>query len=111
VVAAADEGDVHALGLFDSLGMLFGVGLAGAINTFEPEQIVVGGGLSRASRFFFDRAVHEAKARALPVLAQRVRIALAQAGPAAGVIGAGLLALHETGTGDTAQQAAREGAR
>jgi glucokinase len=111
VVAAADEGDVYALGLFDSLGMLFGVGLAGAINTFEPEQIVVGGGLSRASRFFFDRAVHEAKARALPVLAQRVRIALAQAGPAAGVIGAGLLALHETGTGDTAQQAARERAR
>src|SRR3954468_4807382 len=67
VVEAAEAGDVHALGLFDALGMLFGVGLAGAINTFEPEQIVVGGGLSRASEFFFERAVHEARARALPV--------------------------------------------
>jgi glucokinase len=111
VVAAAEQGDVHALGLFDSLGMLFGVGLAGAINTFEPEQIVVGGGLSRASRFFLDRAVHEARARALPQLAARVKIALAKAGPAAGVTGAGLLALHEVRTGDTAGQAATEGAR
>jgi glucokinase len=111
VVAAADAGDPHALGLFDSLGMLFGVGLAGAINTFEPEQIVVGGGLSRASRFFLDRAVHEARARALPQLAARVKIVLAKAGPAAGVTGAGLLALHEVGTGDTAGQATSEGAR
>jgi glucokinase len=115
VVEAAENGDVHALGLFDALGMLFGVGLAGAINTFEPEQIVVGGGLSRASEFFFERAVHEARARALPVLAARVKIALAQAGPAAGVIGAGLLALHESqtgnGNGDTAGATASEGAR
>jgi glucokinase len=114
VVAAADAGDVHALGLFDSLGMLFGVGLAGAINTFEPEQIVVGGGLSRASHHFLDRAVHEARARALPVLAARVEIALAQAGADAGVIGAGLLALHESesgNSGDTAGATATEGAR
>jgi glucokinase len=118
VVEAAEAGDVHALGLFDALGMLFGVGLAGAINTFEPEQIVVGGGLSRASQFFFERAVHEARARALPVLAARVKISLAKAGPAAGVIGAGLLALHESesgngepGNGDTAGATASEGAR
>jgi glucokinase len=114
VVEAAEGGDVHALGLFDALGMLFGVGLAGAINTFEPEQIVVGGGLSRASEFFFERAVHEARARALPVLAARVRIALAQAGPEAGVIGAGVLALHESESGngnrDTAGATASEGA-
>jgi glucokinase len=105
VVEAADGGDPDALELFDRLGMLLGVGLSGAINTFEPEQIVIGGGLSRASHFFLDRAVREAQRRALPVLAQRVRIGPAQAGADAGVLGAGLLALHELrpGNGDTSQ--------
>src|SRR4051794_6701353 len=110
IVAAAEAGDEHALALFDRLGMLFGVGLSGAINTFEPQHIVVGGGLSRASRFFFDRAVAEAHARALPALAQRVQISLAKAGANAGVVGAGLLALHEleSGKGDTSEATATE---
>jgi glucokinase len=110
IVAAADAGDEQALALFDRLGMLFGVGLSGAINTFEPQHIVVGGGLSRASRLFFDRAVSEARSRALPALAQRVRISLAKAGTDAGVVGAGLLALHEleSGKGDTAGATASE---
>jgi glucokinase len=110
VVAAAEAGDEQALDLFDRLGMLFGVGLSSAINTFEPQHIVVGGGLSRASHLFFDRAVAEARARALPALAERVRISLAKAGADAGVVGAGLLALHEleTGKGDTAGATATE---
>jgi glucokinase len=110
VVAAAEQGDEQALRLFDRLGMLFGVGLSGAINTFEPQHIVVGGGLSRASRFFFDRAVREARDRALPALVERVQISLAKAGADAGAMGAGLLALHEleSGKGDTAGATATE---
>jgi predicted NBD/HSP70 family sugar kinase len=110
VVAAAEAGDEQALALFDRLGVLFGAGLSGAINTFEPQHIVVGGGLSRASRFFFDRAVSEARKRALPALVERVQISLAKAGTDAGVMGAGLLALHEleTGKGDTSEATATE---
>ncbi len=110
IVAAADAGDEHALALFDRLGMLFGVGLSGAINTFEPQHIVVGGGLSRAAHLFFDRAVAEARTRALPALAERVKISLAKGGADAGVMGAGLLALHEfeSGKGDTAGATATE---
>jgi glucokinase len=113
VVAAAETGDELALELFDRLGMLFGVGLSSAINTFEPQHIVVGGGLSRAADLFFDRAVREARARALPALAGRVKISLAKAGANAGVMGAGLLALHElrSGKGDTSGATATEGAR
>ena len=88
--------------------MLLGVGLASAINVFEPEHIAIGGGLSRAARFFFDRAVEEARSRALPALAGRVAIDLAQAGADAGLVGAGLLALHEL-HGDTARATATEG--
>jgi glucokinase len=110
IVAAAEDRDPEALKLFDRLGMLFGVGLSGAINTFEPQHIVVGGGLSRAAHLFFDRAVSEARARALPALVERVQISLAKAGADAGVVGAGLLALHEleSGKGDTAGATATE---
>jgi glucokinase len=113
VVAAADRGDPHALELFERFGMLLGVGLSGAINTFEPERIVIGGGLSRAARFFLDRAIAEARRRALPQLAERVEIELARAGAEAGLVGAGLLAFHErvSRNGDTAEPTANEGVR
>ena len=113
VVAAAEAGDKYALHLLDRLAVFLGVGLANAINTFEPEEIVIGGGLSRASDLFLDRAIREAHSRALPKLAERVRIGLARAGASAGLVGAGLLALHEleSGNGDTARAKATRGAR
>jgi glucokinase len=110
VVAAAQEGDRDAERLFERLGTYLGVGIAGFVNAFEPEHFVIGGGLSRAADLFFDRAVDEAAARALPALWERVEVSLAHGGADAGVIGAGLLAAHESG--DTEQVTkAREGAR
>jgi glucokinase len=113
VVAAARDGDEDAKKLLEQLGTYLGAGLSGAINTFEPEYIVIGGGLSQGADLFLDRAREEAKARALPALAERVRIQLAQGGPKAGLIGAGLLAAQELRpkNGDTAQATTREGVR
>jgi glucokinase len=111
VVAAARDGDADALRLLEQLGTYLGVGLAGAINTFEPQFIVIGGGLSQGAELFLDRARDEARARALPALAERVAIELAQGGAKAGVIGAGLLAAQEVTPrkGDTAGATTREG--
>jgi glucokinase len=113
VVEAAKDGDEDAKRLFARFGTYLGIGLAGAINTFEPEHIVIGGGLSQGADLFLDRAREEAESRALPALAGRVRIARAQAGPYAGLIGAGLLAFQELRAqkGDTAEPTTREGVR
>jgi glucokinase len=100
VAAARDHDDADALKLLERLGTYLGVGLSGAINTFEPEYIVIGGGLSQGADCFLDRAREEANARALPALADRVKIQLAQGGPEAGLIGAGLLAAQELKAGD-----------
>jgi glucokinase len=108
VVAAAREGDEDSLKLLERLGTFLGVGLSGAINTFEPEYIVIGGGLSQGADMFLDRAREEANARALPALADRVKIQLAQGGAKAGLIGAGLLAAQEVEKVDTAQATTRE---
>ena len=101
LVTAAEEGDSDAELVFGRFARMLGVAIAGYVNVFEPERIVIGGGLSRVSHLFFERAVQEASARALPALYRRVEVSLAQGGPDAGVIGAGLLAQHEirnTGT-------------
>jgi glucokinase len=113
VVAAAVDGDQDAVKLLEQLGTYLGVGLSGAINTFEPEYIVIGGGLSQGADFFLDRAREEANARALPALADRVKIQLAQGGAKSGLIGAGLLAAQELRPekGDTAGATTREGVR
>jgi glucokinase len=113
VVAAARDGDPDALVLFERLGTFLGVGLSDAINTFEPQHIVIGGGLSQAADLFLDRACEEARSRALPALSERVAITRGRAGPKAGMIGAGLLAQQELepGNRDTAQATTREGVR
>ena len=109
VVDAAREGDGDARGLLQDLAVWLGVGIASFINIFEPEHVVIGGGLSAAADLFLAAAEAEARARALPALAERTRISVARAGNDAGVIGAGLLAAQELAlTGDTAGLTARE---
>ena len=97
VVAAARDGqDPDARRLLEQLGTYLGVGLSGAINTFEPEYIVIGGGLSQGADLFLDRARDEASARALPGAGRAgADTARARAAPKPGLIGAGLLAAQE----------------
>jgi glucokinase len=96
LVAAAEDRDPDALLIMDNFARMLGVGIATYVNVFEPERLAIGGGLSRASHLFLERAVQEAGSRALPALWRRVTIALAQGGADAGVIGAGVLAAVET---------------
>jgi glucokinase len=95
LVEAAQAGDPDALLIFDNFGRMLGIALAGYVNVFEPDRLTIGGGLSRASHLFLDRAIQEADARALPALLRRTKIALAEGGADAGVIGAAVLAAQE----------------
>ena len=95
LVEVAEAGDPDALLVFDNFARMLGIAIAGYVNVFEPDRLAIGGGVSRASHLFFDRAVQEAGMRALPALWRRTKIALAQGGADAGVIGAGVLAAQE----------------
>ena len=48
VTAAAEQGDRGAREAFDSVGDWLGVGLANLVAAFDPEVVVVGGGVSAA---------------------------------------------------------------
>jgi glucokinase len=92
VVRLARDGDADALRVFERFARMLGVAIGGYVNVFEPEHVVIGGGLSRAADLYFERAVDEARSRALPALWRRVTVSLARGGAEAGVIGAGVLA-------------------
>jgi glucokinase len=112
VVELARQNDPDSLILLERFAENLGVGIANAVNAFEPQLIVIGGGLSQACDLFLDRAVAEAGSRALPELWKRVRVGAAGAGPSAGVIGAGLLAAQEIERNvDTADVTASERVR
>jgi glucokinase len=108
VEARARQGDDVARGHLEDLGRWLGVGLSNFVNVFEPEHIVIGGGLgASASDLFLDTAIEEARSRALPAGFERLTVSLAKGGSDAGAIGAGLLAQKEhaltTGERDTAR--------
>lgn len=102
-VRAAQDGDQAALNVFERYGRWLGLGIASVVNTFEPEYVLIGGGVSRAADLFLDTACEEAARNTLPALWERATVGLARGGADAGVIGAGVLAAQELArTGDTA---------
>jgi glucokinase len=95
VVEAAFDGDAAALDAIRILGERLGIGIANAINVFDPEQIVIGGGVSAAGEMLLEPARTVARRFVLPGVGTRTEIRLARYGPMAGVRGAALLAGQE----------------
>jgi glucokinase len=88
--AGADD----ALAVVGEIGYRLGVGIASYVNVFNPELVVVGGGLSAAGDLVLEPARRVVAARALPPARESVRIVVAELGPDAGLIGAGLVAFE-----------------
>jgi glucokinase-like ROK family protein len=54
VAEAANKGDELALNVFKRAIEYIGIGIANLVNLFNPEMIVIGGGVSMAGDIFFD---------------------------------------------------------
>ena len=76
-------------------GRLLGTGLAGLVNVFNPEVIVIGGGAIGAGDLLLDPAREVVASEALPGLRDVVRIVQPRFGAEAGVLGAATLAFEE----------------
>jgi glucokinase len=94
-VQAARDGDSAAARIVEVWGQRVGVGVANAINTFDPEEVVIGGGAARAGDLLLVPARRVALSYTLPGVGRRTIIRLARHGVRAGVLGAALLAVHE----------------
>ncbi|WP_408899104.1 ROK family protein [Nocardioides sp. R1-1] len=93
VTALARAGDEVARHAFASIGTWLGVGVAGLVSAFDPELVVVGGGVSAVGDLLLAPA-RTALVGSLQGTAYRAVPALvpARLGPEAGAIGAALLA-------------------
>jgi glucokinase len=94
-VRAAQSGDQAAMRIVEIWGQRVGVGVANAINTFDPEEVVIGGGAAQAGDLLLEPAKRVAAGYVVPGLGRRTTVRLARHGVRAGVLGAALLALHE----------------
>jgi glucokinase len=94
VTVAAQEGDETAIGVFDLVGGRLGVALASFANIFEPEVIVIGGGVIAAGELLLAPARRELEARALRPM-NRTPVVPAELGEDAGMIGAAAMARIE----------------
>jgi glucokinase len=95
-IDAALDGHEGALAAIELLGRRLGIGIANAINTFDPDVIVVGGGASIAGELLLAPAREEARRFTLSGVGTRTEIRRARYGSLAGVRGAALLAGHES---------------
>lgn len=68
-----------------------GQGIAGFINIFSPQRIVIGGGLADAGPFYIEKVSREAMRFAIPDCAVNTRLVAASLGNRAGSLGAASL--------------------
>ena len=95
VVAAARTGDALSLAAVRRWAHAVGVGIANAINTFDPDEVVIGGGGAAVGDLLLEPAWELAAGYVHPGLQGRAQVRIARWGVTAGVLGAALLAAHE----------------
>lgn len=66
-------------------------GLASVINLINPERIILGGGLIEAVDYFYQSTIKKARAKCLPVPAEKIEFKKTELGDFSGVVGAAFL--------------------
>lgn len=96
VFIEAAKGDAVAKEILENSLNYFGICIANAIATFDPEMVVIGGGVSKAGQIVFDTVNKVVKERCLPVMVESCKILPAALGEDAGAMGAAALAIMES---------------
>jgi glucokinase len=96
VARAANQGDALATRVLVEAGQMLGRGLAGLVHLFNPERIVLGGGVIRAGEVFLQPTRLALQAEVMdPAFLQDVDLVEADLGDDSGMMGALVLATTE----------------
>jgi glucokinase len=87
VAKAARRGDSVSIKVYLEAGRLLGYGVANLVSLFDPEIVVIGGGLAKASDLFLDALRKAMKERAQPIAGKRVRVVASRLGGKANLLG------------------------
>ncbi|MFQ5680943.1 MAG: ROK family protein [Candidatus Omnitrophota bacterium] len=89
-------GDIKAIAVWRDIGEHLGLALCGVVNFFNPDRIVIGGGVSAAGETLFSVVRDVIRKRAMSPAKDRVKIVRARLGDDAGLIGAGVYVRQRT---------------
>jgi glucokinase len=92
ITELATAGDPVACAAIETIGRALGVGIVNLVNIFNPQVVVIGGGVIAAGELLLAPAREVMMERALAPGKDVVRVEAARFGPEAGMLGAGLLA-------------------
>jgi glucokinase len=93
----ADAGDPTARAAWEVYGHWLGIGLSSLLYVLDPELVLLGGGLSRASHHFLPAVHREVEERVLAVNREDLTIRPCALGNRAGSLGAAWLAAERLG--------------
>lgn len=88
VYEAAGKGDVVALEIVRDTARILGAGIANLLNIFNPDVVVLAGGVTRAGEALFEPLRKEVRRRAFRSVSDRCRIVPGSLPGTAGVVGA-----------------------
>ena len=92
LVRLANEGDAQAKELLENVARHLGSGIGSFVNIFGPQLVILGGGFGVAAYDYLRGPAEEVMRReALEPMRSAVRLAKAELGTAAGLIGAGFV--------------------
>ncbi len=94
VGSAARAGDRLSLDVIATAAAYLGVGLVNLTNIFNPEMVVLGGGVAKLGDLLLEPARRLVRERAFPLSAKTVRVVTTKLGNDAGVYGAATFALR-----------------
>jgi len=89
--ALAGRQNKKAKTIWSKVGSRLGTAFVGVVNLFNPDAIVIGGGVANAGKILFTRVRETIAKRAMNVQARRVKVFKAKLGSDAGLIGAAIL--------------------
>lgn len=92
VCRLARNGCPHAKAAIESAARYLGIAIGNMVNVFNPELVIIGGGLGQAGAVVLSPIKRFALENILPPLRRKVKIVPARLGNSAGIIGAALWA-------------------
>ena len=97
IAEAAREGDPVSIETLEETGYYLGIAVANVINIFNPDKVVIGGGIAQAGELLFEPIRRTVEVNALYEPLQVCQILPAQLGDDAGVLGGAALAMQAVG--------------
>lgn len=98
IAAAARKGDSLAVHVFAEMGIALGYGVANLVSLFDPEVMVLAGGMANAADLYLEPMKKAMFSRAQPLAAKKVKIAVSKLGQTGNLLGCASLAWEATRT-------------